>query len=41
MLFRKMQTLDDRESRIRNSFKRLENEDGKIEKEDIITLLTV
>ena len=36
-----MQTIDDRESRIRNSFKRLEDETGKIPKESIIDLLTV
>ena len=36
-----MQTLDDREARIRNSFKRLEDESGTIEKEAIINLLTV
>ena len=36
-----MQTLDDREARIRNSFKRLEDEFGTIEKEAIINLLTV
>ena len=36
-----MQTLDDREARIRNSFKRLEDEYGFIEKEVIINLLTV
>ena len=36
-----MQTLDDREARIRNSFKRLEDECGTIEKEAIINLLTV
>ena len=36
-----MQTLDDREGRIRNSFKRLEDESGRIEKESIINLLTV
>ena len=33
--------MDDREARIRNSFKRLEDESGTIEKEAIINLLTV
>ena len=37
----KMQAIDDRESRLRNSFGRLEDEDGRISKEDIINLVTV
>ena len=38
---RKMQALDNRESRIRNSFAKLEDETGKICKETIIRLVTV
>ena len=36
-----MQTIDDRESRIRNSFRRLEDQDGKIEKQTMQNLLMV
>ena len=38
---RQMQVVDDRESRIRNAFARLEGKDGKISKEIIINLVTV
>ena len=36
-----MQSIDDRESRLRMAFRRLENEDGKIPRESIINLVTV
>ena len=41
ILHRKMQVVDDRESRIRNSFNRLRGEDGTITREAIINLVTV
>ena len=36
-----MQAIDDRESRLRMAFRRLENEEGKIPREAIINLVTV
>ena len=36
-----MQAMDDRESRLRTAFGRLEEEDGRIRKESIIHIVTV
>ena len=36
-----MQAVDNRESRLRIAFSKIETEDGRIRKEDLIRLLTV
>ena len=36
-----MQAIDDRESKIRESFKKLEDETGRISKKSIVSLITV
>ena len=38
---RKMQAVDDREARLRKALQLLENEDGRILREDIVKLVTV
>ena len=40
-LYRQMQVVDDRESRIRTSFQRLEKQEGVLSREAIIELVTV
>ena len=38
---RRMQTIDDRESKIRESFQKLEDTTGRISKKSIVSLITV
>ena len=38
---RKMQAVDDRESRLRTAFEKLEERDGRIQRENIIKMVTV
>ena len=40
-LYRQMQVVDDRESRIRTSFQRLKKQEGVLSREAIIELVTV
>ena len=40
-ILRRMQAVDDRESRLRSALERLEDEDGRILRENIIRLVTV
>ncbi|XP_023337344.1 calmodulin isoform X1 [Eurytemora carolleeae] len=39
-ILRQMQSIDDRESRLRTAFRMIENSEGKLEKYDIVRLLT-
>ena len=39
--FRKMQVIDDRESRLRSALEKIEEKDGRILRESIIRLVTV